>query len=57
MKLPESFSLLLSSIHSIHKFENKLSERRNVLAFLVVRFVLMSGLIVGFSWASMSFQP
>ena len=37
--------------------ESSLTRRENVLSFLVVRFVLMSGLVLGFSWTFLHISP
>jgi hypothetical protein len=34
-----------------------MSHRANMIAFLVVRFVLMSGMVVGFTWSSLNLSP
>ena len=37
--------------------EDRLSQRFSMLIFLVVRFLLMSGMVIGFTWASLSLSP
>ena len=48
----------LDSLSSwIQQLERRLTQRANILTFLVVRFVLMSGMVVGFSWVALKFSP
>ena len=46
---------------SLHKrfsdLESALTRRENILSFLIVRFVLMSGMILGFSWYFLHLSP
>ena len=37
--------------------EQSLSRPANAITFLVVRFVLMSGMVLGFTWCSLHFSP
>ena len=37
--------------------EQSLSRPANAITFLVVRFVLMSGMVVGFSWWALKLSP
>ena len=37
--------------------DRALTNRENILSFLVVRFVLMSGMVVGFSWWALKISP
>lgn len=37
--------------------ERKLSQPTNAITFLVVRFVLMSGMVLGFSWFALNLSP
>lgn len=37
--------------------ETSLTRRENVLNFLIIRFVLMSGMVLGFSWAFLKLSP
>ncbi len=41
----------------ISAFEQRLSERTNALIFLVIRFVLMSAMVVGFTWYALELSP
>jgi hypothetical protein len=38
-------------------FEQILTRRTNVLIFLIVRFVVMSAMVVGFVWTSLQLSP
>ncbi len=49
---------LLSSLRPRYEsFDRIITRRQNLLSFLVVRFVLMSGLVVGFSWWALNLSP
>ncbi|MFN6131379.1 MAG: hypothetical protein ACK46L_00465 [Synechococcaceae cyanobacterium] len=49
---------LLSSLKArFDSFDRTLTRRQNLVSFLVVRFVLMSGLVVGFSWWALNLSP
>jgi hypothetical protein len=37
--------------------ETVVSRKANMLAFLVIRFLLMSALVVGFSWYAFDLHP
>ncbi len=37
--------------------ERSLTRKENVLSFLVIRFVLMSGMVLAFSWTFLKFSP
>jgi predicted Na+-dependent transporter len=50
-------SLLSSLKASYESFDRIITRRQNLLSFLVVRFVLMSGLVVGFSWWALNLSP
>jgi predicted Na+-dependent transporter len=41
----------------IRSIEAVMSDRQNMLIFLIVRFLLMSGMVVGFTWASLQLAP
>jgi hypothetical protein len=43
-------SLLHPLSRRVKTVEHSLSRPANAITFLVVRFVLMSGMVVGFSW-------
>ncbi len=49
--LLQAFSKRLSTL------EGKLTRRENILSFLIVRFVLMSGMVLGFSWYFLNLSP
>ena len=49
---------LFSPINTrIHALEQVMSQPASMLSFLVVRFVLMSGMVVGFTWWSLHLSP
>ena len=37
--------------------ETSLTRKENVLTFLVIRFLLMSGMVVAFSWTFLDLNP
>jgi hypothetical protein len=37
--------------------DRTITRRENMLSFLLVRFVLMSGMVVGFSWWALHLSP
>ncbi|MEB3260559.1 MAG: hypothetical protein VKP63_08035 [Cyanobacteriota bacterium] len=37
--------------------ESSLTRRENVLSFFIIRFVLMSGMVIAFSWAFLHHSP
>lgn len=37
--------------------ETSLTRRENVLSFLIIRFVLMSGMVLGFTWTFLQLSP
>ena len=41
----------------LQSVERSMEQRSNMLAFLVVRLVLMSGMAVGFSWWALNLSP
>ncbi|MFN9547248.1 MAG: hypothetical protein ACK6AD_09300 [Cyanobacteriota bacterium] len=47
----DSLNQRLSSI------ETSLTRRENVLSFLIIRFVFMSGLVLGFAWTFLQLSP
>ena len=57
MQLFNTTSLLTRSVNQLNRLEEAMSQRSNMLIFLMVRFVLMSGLVVGFSWWSLQLSP
>lgn len=52
--LPASFRTLQERISG---FEQRLTDRSNALTFLVIRFLLMSALVVGFTWYALELSP
>ena len=53
-----SLQTLYHSVRArLDAFENGISQRGSMLTFLVVRFVLMSGMVVGFTWFSLQHAP
>ena len=54
MQTPDFLAQLNARITAIDK---ALMRRENILSFLLARFVLMSGMVVGFSWWSLQLSP
>lgn len=50
-------SLLKTISQRLQSLQQSMDQRSNMLAFLVVRFVLMSGMAVGFSWWAFNLSP
>jgi len=50
-------SLLQPLNRRVEAVEQSLSRPSNAITFLVVRFVLMSGLVLGFSWYAFHSMP
>jgi len=50
-------SLLQSLSSRVKSVEQSLSRPANAITFLVVRFVLMSGMVLGFSWYAFHSMP
>jgi len=50
-------SLLQPLNRRVDAVEQSLSRPSNAITFLVVRFVLMSGLVLGFSWYAFHSMP
>ena len=54
-------SRLTSASQSLNQtlaaIETSLTRRENVLSFLIIRFVLMSGIVIGFSWTFLRLSP
>jgi hypothetical protein len=38
-------------------FESSLARKENVFSFLIIRFVLMSGMVIAFSWTFLHLSP
>ena len=57
MKMQEFYKWLNSISSQIHQAERVLSRPANTLTFLIARFILMSGMIVGFSWWALNISP
>ena len=56
MELPRMFHVLRAIQDKLTAIEEVMGRRSNMIAFLVVRFILMSGMVVGFAWWSLSFS-
>jgi hypothetical protein len=41
----------------INTLDTTITRRENVLSFLIIRFVLMSGMVIGFAWTFLHFSP
>ena len=50
-------SLLQPLNRRVKAVEQSLSRPANAITFLVVRFVLMSGMVLGFSWYALHSMP
>jgi hypothetical protein len=50
-------TLLQSLKKRVSTVEATLTRRENILSFLVVRFVFMSGMVLGFSWYFLNLSP
>ena len=57
MHINNPLSLFATFGVRIKALERSMSRRSNMLSFLVVRFVLMSGMAVGFSWWAFNLSP
>lgn len=49
--------LLRSLNQRMSTLETSLTRKENVLSFLVIRFVLMSGLVLAFAWTFLHLSP
>jgi predicted Na+-dependent transporter len=56
-----TFQSMFSPVRALQQrlaaFETAMSRRANTLIFLVVRFVLMSAMVVGFTWYCLELSP
>jgi len=53
-----SMSHLFASLSTgIQAIERTMSQRANMIKFLVVRIVVMSGMVAGFAWAFLQNSP
>jgi hypothetical protein len=50
-------SLLQRLQQGLTAIETALTRRENVLNFLIIRFVLMTGMVVGFAWTFLHLSP
>lgn len=41
----------------ITAIETTITRRENLLSFLVIRFVLMTGMVLGFTWTFLHYAP
>lgn len=57
MPLPNLPFLLQPLNRRVEAVELSLSRPANAITFLVVRFVLMSGMVLGFSWYAFHSMP
>jgi len=57
MPLPNLPFLLQPLNRRVEAVEQSLSRPANAITFLVVRFVLMSGMVLGFSWNAFHSMP
>ncbi|MFN5465656.1 MAG: hypothetical protein ACK40D_01835 [Cyanobacteriota bacterium] len=51
---PTLFKALNQQLSAI---ETTITRRENVLSFLIIRFVLMSGMVIGFAWSFLHSNP
>ncbi len=54
MQTPEFLVPLTNRLSTV---DRAITRRENMLSFLLVRFVLMSGMVVGFSWWALQLSP
>jgi hypothetical protein len=54
MSIPSLLQRLQQGLTAI---ETALTRRENVLNFLIIRFVLMTGMVVGFAWTFLHLSP
>jgi hypothetical protein len=54
MQTPDFLVPLHNRLRSV---DRAITRRENVLSFLLIRFVLMSGMVVGFSWWALHLSP
>lgn len=54
MQTPDFFAPLNAQLSAL---DRAITRRENMLSFLLVRFVLMSGMVVGFSWWALHLSP
>ena len=52
-----SLDILRPLSQRIHAAERVITRPTNTLTFLVIRFVLMSGIVMGFSWWALQLTP
>ena len=57
MPFPTLPSLLQPFNRRVEAVEQSLSRPSNAITFMVVRFVLMSGMVLGFSWYALHSMP
>ena len=57
MTRPDRPTLLRPLSERLDSIERVITQPANTFTFLVIRFVLMSGLVVGFSWWSLQLSP
>ena len=50
-------ALLKTLNQRLSAIEATINRRENVLSFLIIRFVLMSGMVLGFAWTFLHFNP
>jgi hypothetical protein len=56
MNIPGS-NLFRSLQQLLSATETSLTRRENVLSFLIIRFVLMSGMVLAFAWTFLQLSP
>ena len=50
-------TLLQALKQRLSAIETSITRRENVLSFLIIRFVLMSGMVLGFAWSFLHSNP
>jgi hypothetical protein len=50
-------ALLKALNQQLSAIEASITRRENVLSFLIIRFVLMSGMVLGFAWSFLPSNP
>lgn len=46
-----------SLFRRLDAIESIMSRKENMISFVLIRFVLMSGMVVGFSWYAFNLNP
>ncbi|MFM9100522.1 MAG: hypothetical protein ACKOPS_03950, partial [Cyanobium sp.] len=57
MSSPQLLPVLTPMKARLDAIDRMITRRENLLSFLVIRLVLMSGMVVGFSWWALHLSP